>query len=116
MTTYININGETRDSASIAVPTDRTFRAAWQFSGDVIEIDMVQAREIHRDNLRSERAPRLQQLDTEWFRAAETADTTRQAEIAAAKQALRDVTSDVRIEAATTPEQLKALTLDVLLT
>lgn len=41
--------------------------------------------------------------------------TTRQAEIAAAKQALRDVTADTRIEAATTPEELILLTLDTLL-
>jgi len=37
------------------------------------------------------------------------------AEIAAEKQVLRDITSDARIEAATTPDELKALTLDALL-
>jgi hypothetical protein len=114
--TYININGEVRDASSITTPSDRTFRGAWQFSGNVIEVDMTAAREIHRDNLRTERAPRLADLDTAWFRAAETADTAAQADIATQKQALRDVTEDARIEAASTPEELKALTLDVLLT
>jgi hypothetical protein len=33
----------------------------------------------------------------------------------AVKQALRDVTADARIEAAKTPEELQALTLDALL-
>jgi hypothetical protein len=35
--------------------------------------------------------------------------------IATDKQALRDVTSDARIAAATTPDELKALTLDALI-
>lgn len=34
---------------------------------------------------------------------------------AAAKQDLRDITAYARIEAATTPEELKTLTLDVLI-
>jgi hypothetical protein len=29
MTTYININGDVRDAASLTVPADRTFRGAW---------------------------------------------------------------------------------------
>lgn len=113
--TYININGDVRDAASLTVPNDRTFRGAWQFSGDVVEIDMVKARDIHRDKLRAERAPRLEALDTAWFRAAETADTAAQADIAAQKQALRDVTADARIDATISPDELKALTLDALL-
>lgn len=113
--TLININGDVRDAASLNVPQDRTFRGAWQFSGDVVEVDMVIARDIHRDNLRAERVPQFDKLDAAWFRAAETSDTEAQAAIAAQKQALRDVTSDSRIEAAATPDELKALTLDVLL-
>ena len=115
MTTYININGDVRDAASLTVPTDRTFRGAWQFNGDAVEIDMVKARDIHRDNLRAERGPKLDALDTAWFRAAETGDTEAQAQIAADKQALRDVTADPRIEAAATPENLKTLTLEFLI-
>jgi len=113
--TLININGDVRNAASLTVPQDRTFRGAWQFSGDVVEVDMVIARDIHRDNLRLERAPQFEKLDAAWFRAAETNDTEAQASIAAQKQALRDVTSDPRIDAASRPDDLKALTLDVLL-
>jgi len=58
MTTYININGDVRDASSITVPTDRTFRGAWTFNGDAVEIDMTAAREIHKDNLRAERKAR----------------------------------------------------------
>ena len=115
MTTYININGDVRDAASITVPTDRTFRNAWQFSGAAVEIDMTKARDIHRSNLRAERAPKLDKLDTQWFRAAETGDADAQKAVAIEKQRLRDVTADSRIVSAKTPEELKALTLDVLL-
>ena len=113
MTTYININGDVRDASSVTVPADRTFRGAWQFNGAAVEIDMSAARDIHRDNLRAERAPRLAALDVDYMKALETSGDT--AAIAADKQALRDVTADARIEAAATPDALKALTLDLLL-
>jgi len=113
MTTFININGDVRDAASLTVPNDRTFRGAWQFNGAAVEIDMAKARDIHRATLRAERAPKLEKLDIDWFRAVETGGDT--AAIAVAKQRLRDVTADSRIVSAKTPEELKALTLDVLL-
>lgn len=112
MTTYININGDVRDASSVTVPADRTFRGAWQFNGAAVEIDMAKARDIHRDNLRVERAPKLAALDVAYMKALETSGDT--AAIAAEKQALRDVTADARIEAAATPEALKALTLEIL--
>ena len=112
MTTYININGDVRDVASLTIPTDRTFRAAWQFNDAVVEVDMDKAKEIHKQNLRMERKPLLDSLDVQYMRALEAgSDTTA---IVASKQALRDVTDDARIANATTPEELKALTLDVL--
>lgn len=113
--TCININGDVRDASSLSLPEDRIFRGAWQFNGPAVKVDMPLARDIHRDLLRAERGPRLEKLDVEWLRAAETADVTVQAEVAAQKQALRDVTDDGRIDDAATPEELSALTLDVLL-
>ena len=53
MTTYININGDVRDASSLTIPTDRTFRDAWQYNGNAVEINMTKAREIHKDNLRA---------------------------------------------------------------
>ena len=111
-TTYININGDVRDASSITVPTDRTFRGAWQFNGSAVDIDMAAARDIHRDNLRAERKPLLDALDVDYMKALEQGGDT--AAIAAQKQVLRDVTDDPRIDAAATPDELKALTLDVL--
>lgn len=111
-TTYININGDVRDASSITVPTDRTFRGAWQFSGNAVDIDMAAARDIHRENLRQARKPLLDALDVDYMKALEQGGDT--AAIAAQKQVLRDVTADPRIDAAATPDELKALTLDVL--
>jgi hypothetical protein len=113
MTTYININGDVRDAASLTVPTDRTFRGAWQFNGSAVEVDMDAAKAIHKDNLRAERKPRLEALDVAYMKALEAG--TGEADIAAQKQTLRDITSDARIDAAATPDELKALDLATLL-
>ena len=113
MTTYININGDVRDAASLTVPTDRTFRGAWQFNGDAVEIDMTNALAIHKDALRAERAPRLDALDVEYMKALE-AGTGADA-IATQKATLRNITDDARLAAATTPDELKALDLATLL-
>jgi len=80
----------------------------------MITVDMTKAREIKRDQLRAERKPLLEQLDVEFMRAQEAGDTAKQQEIAAKKQALRDVTADPAIDDATTPDELKAVRPDVL--
>ena len=89
------------------VPTDRAFRNAWVDTGTVA-VDMPKAREIHKDNLRRQRAPLLVSLDVDYQRADERGDTAEKARVAAKKQALRDATADPSIAAAKTPEELKA--------
>jgi hypothetical protein len=113
MTTYININGDLRDASSLNVPQDRTFRGAWQFDGDAVEVNMTAAKTIHKDNLRAERAPEMDKLDVEFMRGLEQGVDV--SAIAANKQALRDITKDARLDAATTPDALKALDLVTLL-
>ncbi len=113
MTTYININGELRDASSLSVPSDRTFRGAWEFNGPAIEVDMEAAKVIHKDNLRAERKPKLEALDVEFMLAFEKGEDP--STIVAAKVALRGVTSDARIEEAATPEELVALSLEALI-
>ena len=112
-TTYININGDVRDASSLTVPSDRTFRGAWSFNGDAVEVDMTAARDIHKDNLRPERAPRMEQLDVDFMQALEAGNSTTQ--IATDKQTLRDITDDARIASAADPDALKALDLATLL-
>tara|TARA_R100000234_G_scaffold117961_1_gene97401 strand:- start:254 stop:514 length:261 start_codon:yes stop_codon:yes gene_type:complete len=69
-------------------------------------INMAKAKEIHKDNIRAARAPKLAELDIEFQRAVETsADTSA---IAAKKQALRDAPADSGIDAATDTNALKA--------
>jgi len=113
MTTYININGDVRDASSLTVPTDRTFRGAWEFNGNAVEVDMTAALAIHKDNLRAERAPRLADLDVAYMKALEAG--TGAAEIAAQKETLRNITDDARLAAAADPDALKALGLTTLL-
>ena len=69
-------------------------------------IDMAKAREIHKTNIRTARAPKLQELDVEFQKALETsADTSA---IVAKKQALRDAPADSGIAAASDADALKA--------
>jgi hypothetical protein len=91
------------------IPADRYFRNAWTDGGAAIAVDMPKARDIHRDRMRQARQPRLAALDIEYQRADERGDAAAKADIAARKQALRDVTADPAIEAAKTPEDLHAV-------
>lgn len=87
---------------------ERAFRGAWVHNGRTLAVDMPKARDIHRAHLRVMRRPVLEQLDADYLRADERGDITEKQRIAAKKQALRDVTADPAIEAARTPEELKA--------
>lgn len=89
-----------------SVPTDRTFRNAWAKSGNGVSVNMPKARGLHRERLRQLRAPKLAALDVEYMRADEQGAVELKDAIKRRKQFLRDVTSDPRIDAATTPEEL----------
>jgi len=71
-------------------------------------IDMAKAREIHKNNIRNARTPKLAELDIEFQRAIETDDSTKKAEIATKKQALRDAPADSGIASASDANALKA--------
>ena len=72
----------------------------------MININMNKAREIHREKVRQARNPKLAAKDVEFQRALEAGADT--AAIVTAKQALRDAPASAAIEAATTPDELKA--------
>ncbi|WP_417448346.1 hypothetical protein [Idiomarina abyssalis] len=108
----------TVDAAAASAPQERTFRDAWQLNGPVIEVDMTKARDIWREKIRQAReaafAPHddaIRILD----RRKVTNGSLTEEEVAlyaaaeAACQALRDATEDPAIEAAETPEELKAV-------
>lgn len=68
--TLININGEVRDAASLTLPPEgRLLRDAWQFNGNVIEIDPVKAKAILSDKVREELQRRLTAIASEYSEA-----------------------------------------------
>lgn len=91
------------------VPTDRTFRDAWQDSYGKLTVDMAKAREIHRDRLRAQRVDKLEALDIEYTKADAAGNVVLKASIEKKRQELRDVTADPAIAAAATPDQLKSV-------
>jgi hypothetical protein len=91
------------------IPEDRTFRNAWVLADCRIAVNMDKARDIHRERLRTLRAPMLAALDIDYQRADEAGNAGRKRAIATRKQALRDVTADPAIDAAQTPDELKAV-------
>jgi hypothetical protein len=90
----------------------------------IITIDMDKAREIQRGAIRAMREPLFADLDRAFTRAqgrVSALDGPRKTEaeatmraIEAQRQALRDAPADPRIDAAQTPEELKAAIPDVL--
>lgn len=88
------------------IPSDRTFREAWKAD---FSVDMGKARGIWRDRMRAARRPLLDALDIEYQRADERGDAGAKQSVAAQKQSLRDVTADPAIDAALTPDDLKAI-------
>ena len=69
-------------------------------------IDMAKAKEIHKNNIRTARTPKLAELDIEFQKALETGAST--TDIVAKKQALRDAPADSGIASANSAEALKA--------
>ena len=77
-----------------------------------IIINPDKAKAIWKDKWRQARKPLLASLDIEFMKAVESNDSEKQAEVAAKKQELRDVTS-VEISGKS-PEEIKAVWPEVL--
>lgn len=109
MTTLIKIGATSYNAADYTVPAERTFREGWEANADtgVISVNMAKAKDIWRDKIRAARVEPLAALDTAYMKALETGADT--ASIIAQKQALRDAPSLASIDAATTPDELKAV-------
>lgn len=87
------------------IPTDRSFRNAWKHD---FSVDMPKARDIWRNKIRQVRQPKLTALDVDYQRADERNDVLEKQRITTLKQRLRDLPADPAIDAAQTPEELKA--------
>lgn len=88
---------------------NRDFRNAWCLDNDKIGHDMVKARALHLQTIRSKRDAKLKELDLQFMRALESGQDTK--EIAKKKQDLRDLPQTVsgELEAALTCEDLKKI-------
>ena len=95
------------------IPVDRTYRNALADDGAAIVHDMAKARNLHRDFLREARAPKLAALDVQFLKNLEEGKD--QTAVAEQKKSLRDITAHPDIEAAATIEELKNVTLGLLI-
>ena len=104
--TYIAVSDQEVDASTVTIPDTRHFRNAWKLTGEVIEEDLDAARTLHRQRIRTARAPLLEALDVEYMRLQETgADTSA---CVAKKQALRDAPEAAAIANAGNIAALKA--------
>lgn len=95
---------------------DMIYFDAWELTpSSTVNVNMSKARDIHRQNLRPQRDAKFAPLDGEYMKALEKGDTVKQQQIATQKQKLRDITTHPAIDSAQTPEELRKLSLDVLL-
>jgi hypothetical protein len=78
----------------------------------MIIINPDKAKAIWKNKWREARKPILASLDIEFMRAVESGDATKQSEISAKKQELRDVT--LLPIPGTTPEEIKSVWPEVL--
>jgi hypothetical protein len=95
----------------MALPADRSFRAAWRQRGQGVSVDIASARDIHLARLRLERDAKLAATDGLMARATERGDAAERSKLAARRQALRDMPADAAtaLAAVETLEDLKAV-------
>ena len=90
------------------IPSDRTFRNAFEDNGSAVTINMPKARSIHMEHIRQVRNAELARLDVPFTRALEAVDTAEQRRIAALKQELRDIPQTFNLARFRTPATLKS--------
>lgn len=93
-----------------SVPADRTFRNAWERTGQAIGVNIVKAKLIAHDKRRAARATELRPLDIEVTIPAKAASAE------SARQAIRDkyATMQSAIDACSSVDQIKAVIAGIL--
>lgn len=110
----VDINGDVRDAANLTLPTTgRDFRSAWQFNGNVVEIDMVKARDIKIEKIWEKAQERIKTAEDNAAKKAMKGQdvTAEEAEISKFKAKPKQAAIDLIANAAT-PEELTAITED----
>lgn len=102
-----------REMPDSAIPTDRTFRNAWEDTTPelVIDVDMAKARNIHLDSIRIKRNAELTKLDIQAIKAQDMGNAETLAQIRARKQELRDLPATLvpTLASAVSVDALKAI-------
>lgn len=110
--TYININGEVHDTASLNLPRSREFRDAWQLNKAVVEININKAKEIRLEQLANEAKVEAEKAEKDELEFALHGDIVRQEEAKVRKDRLRGAPKQEGINFianASKPEELATL-------
>lgn len=91
------------------IPVDLTYREAWVLAGGKPQVDMARAKTVHRNKLRDQRKSLFAENDAKAAWAVLTEDEALKAEALAERQRLRDLPALPSIDAAQTPDELKAI-------
>lgn len=94
------------------LPARDEYRDAWEISAGKIEPSIIKAREVHKNILRRQRAPVLAALDLEINKALSQGRNQDVIRYEAERQRLRDVTARPEIDAATSIEDLKKISIN----
>ena len=91
MTTIISDkDGNSIESSSATIPSDKHFRNAWTLSGTTITEDLATAKNMFKAKIREVRTPLLVAQDVAYMRAIEGDDDDAKTAAANAKTALRN--------------------------
>lgn len=99
------------------LPT-KTFRQAWRLSVNngvpEVTVDMVEARNIHMDRLKTMRDKKLSELNDEYAEALDENDNVRMQQIVQQRRQLRKMTTDYDLEQFANPKDLEQAIPDYL--
>ena len=91
MTTIISDkDGNSIESSSATIPSDKHFRNAWTLSGTTITEDLATAKNMFKDKIREVRTPLLVAQDVAYMKALEADSSDDQTTAKNAKTALRN--------------------------
>ena len=74
-----------------------------------IGVNVTKAKNLQKDRFRQVRTPLLEALDVDYQKADEAADASAKTTVATKKQALRDVTANATLDAASTADEDRAV-------
>ncbi len=83
-------DGNSIESSSATIPSDKHFRNAWTLSGSTITEDLTAAKVIFKDKIREIRTPLLAAEDVVYMKALESSDSSAQSASVTKKNALRN--------------------------